>query len=294
MLQDVFAVVLNYRTPDKTLVCMKSLKAEGITRIVLVENSEDDGFSINKMSPGLEMLRAEGVFVKVLDEGRNLGFAAGVNRALAYIQTQNTGPVLLINSDATLELGALDHLLNAIYKGADVAAPFIAAPGQAAASPIFFYHRYLAILTPKPLWGSLAYLTGACMLMAPQVVHANLFDEDFFFYGEDVMLGATMAQLDKVCIAVPDSVVMHEGAGSSKNGSFFYEYHVNRGHWLLGRKLTYGKAAYGFALAGRALVLSLRAIVRSVRSGCLVPLKGFWISASDTFLRAPLKQKNLK
>ncbi|MCR6651647.1 MAG: glycosyltransferase family 2 protein [Cellvibrionaceae bacterium] len=286
MLQDIVAVVLNYRTPAKTLACLHSLSAEGISHIVLVENSEDEGVAFNQMRPGLEALREAGILVKVLDEGRNLGFATGVNRALACIQDRGAESVLLINSDATLKPGALAHLLNAIAEGADIAAPFIAVPGHEVKSPRFFYHKYLAVLTHKPLWGSCSYFTGACILLAPQVAHSHLFDEDFFFYGEDVMLGATMARLGKACIEVPDSVVIHEGSGSSKNGSLFYEYHINKGHLLLGRKLMYGKTEYCLALLGRMLVLPCRAIFRCVRFRCFVPLKGLWIATADFFIKA--------
>lgn len=275
MLRDVTSVVLNYRTPDKTLTCLQSLVAEGIARIVLVENSEDGGAALDAMQPGLNALEKAGTHIHIVDEGRNLGFAAGVNRALAYTQANDAGPVLLLNSDARLEPGALSHLLDAIEAGADIAAPLIAAPGHTALPPRFYYHKYLALLTQRPLWGSFSYITGACMLLAPQIAKSGLFDEDFFFYGEDVMLGAAMAWQGKNCVVVQSSRVEHEGSGSARNGSLFYEYHINRGHWLLARKLSNERAVYASMIFGRILTLSLRSIIRTVRFRNMIALKGF-------------------
>ena len=51
------AVVLNLRRPAKTLHYLRSLAGEGVARVVLVENSEDDGGSMHAMQPGLEGVR---------------------------------------------------------------------------------------------------------------------------------------------------------------------------------------------------------------------------------------------
>ncbi|HLO96582.1 MAG TPA: glycosyltransferase family 2 protein [Burkholderiaceae bacterium] len=275
---DVVAVVLDYRTPAKTLACLQSLRTEGLVRVVLVENSEDGGATLAALRPGLDRLQQEGLAVEVLDEGRNLGFAAGVNLALRHVQAQGAAPVLLLNSDARLEPGALQALRAAIAGGADLAAPLLCSPGHAPMPPVFHYQRYLALLTQQPVWGSFAYITGACMLLAPSLLRPRLFDEDFFFYGEDVMLGATLAREGRQCVVVPEARVLHEGSGSARNGSFFYEYHINRGHWLLARKLASGWWGRLAALLGRLLMLSCRALWRSLRSGSEVPVRAYWRS----------------
>lgn len=274
-MSDVVAVVLNYRTPAKTLACLQSLQAEGRVRVVLVENSEDEGATLAALRPGLTRLQQEGLAIEVLDEGRNLGFAAGVNLALRHILAQGAAPVLLLNSDARLEPGALQALQGALAGGADLAAPLLYSSGHAPMAPVFHYQRHLALLTPQPHWGSFAYITGACMLLAPALLRPQLFDEDFFFYGEDVMLGATLASEGRRCVVVPEARVLHEGSGSARNGSFFYEYHINRGHWLLADKLFPGAIPRVAALLGRALTLSLRAALRSLRLRSRVPLVAY-------------------
>jgi len=282
-MNDLTAVVLNFRTPDKTLACLQSLAAEGIVRIVLVENSQDGGATLAVMRSGLQMLDERGVQVDIVDEGRNLGFATGVNRALARVQARGATPVLLLNSDARLESGALALLKEALNTGADMAAPLIAVPGHETRTPRFYYQKYLAMLTQHPVAGSFSYITGACMLLAADIAKPGLFDEDFFFYGEDVMLGADLAKRGKICVVVKDenSRVVHEGSGSARNGSLFYEYHINRGHWLLAHKLGKGNLGYTWMLVGRALMLTLRAFVRSVRFGSATPLCAYWMATMD-------------
>jgi GT2 family glycosyltransferase len=295
-MDELTAVVLNFRTPDRTMACLRSLVAESILRIVMVENSEDGGAALLAMRPGLDRLREQGVRVDVIDESRNLGFAAGVNRALALIRADGGGEVLLVNSDASLSAGAIDGLLAAVRSGADLAAPVLSSPLHADKRPVFYYQACFALLTEKPMPGSFGYVAGACMLLSRTIAHPNLFDEDFFFYGEDVTLGAKMLQEGRTCIVVPESRFVHDGAGSARNGSLFYEYHINRGHWLLARKLSPYAAWYELALAGRVLVLPLRAFARSLRFRNAAPLWGLWFSIVDaingrrrTFTPPPVK-----
>lgn len=276
---DVVAVVLHYRTPAKTLSCLQSLQTEGLVRVLLVENSEDGGVTLEALRPGLIQLQDQGLRVEVLDEGCNLGFAAGVNLALRHIQTRKPSPVLLINSDARLEPGALQGLLAAVTQGADIAAPLLYSCAHEPMAPVLHYQKYLALVTQQAIWGSFPYITGACMLLAPSLLRPLLFDEDFFFYGEDVMLGATLAREGRHCVVVQEARVHHEGSGSARNGSFFYEYHINRGHWLLAQKLSQGVVHRVVAQAGRALILSFRAVLRALRAGSSVPMWAYWQSA---------------
>ncbi len=268
------AVVLDFRTPDRTLACLRSLVSEGVGRIVLVENSEDDGASLHTMQSGLDALRIAGIVIDVLDEGRNLGFASGVNRALAHVHQQGNASVLLLNSDARLMPGCLKTLRVVLQSGVDVAAPMLLSSAGELHEPIYHYHVHTAMLTRHALPGSFAYLTGACLLLSEEVALPGLFDEEFFFYGEDVMLGAKLKTEGRSCVVVKDAQVLHEGSGSARNGSLFYEYHVNRGHLLLARKLTTSKRGYVFALLGRATFLPFRAAVRAIKGKGSTPIRG--------------------
>lgn len=279
----IVAVILNYRTPEKTLKCLETLVDQGISRIILVENSEDGGVTLAAMQRGLDSISEKEVSVAILDNGKNLGFSAGVNIALASKYIRKEDSVLLINSDAHLMPNSLANLISALPAGADIAAPLVAEPGHSPRPPLFYYNRYFALLTRHRIPGSFPYITGACMMISSKVVSSQLFNEKFFFYGEDVMLGATMIQLRKNFTVVKNSIAVHEGSGSAKNGSLFYEYHINRGHWLLARELFPENIKYSAALFFRIFTLTVRAILRSIRLRSTLPLKGFFRASSDFF-----------
>lgn len=277
-MDELAAVVLHFRTPGKTLDCLHSLAGEGVRWVALVENSEDGGASLHVMQPGLDALRESGIHIDVLDEGRNLGFAAGVNLALAHVRRQGGADVLLVNSDARLVPGSLATMMAALHSGADAVAPMLVSPGGERHSPIAHYQKHTAIMTRRALPGSFAFVTGTCVLLSRTVVAPDLFDEDFFFYGEDVMLGAKFQAQGRRWAVLEDAKVLHEGAGSARKGSIFYEYHINRGHLLLARKLSPGKGRH---VVVQATFLLLRAIVRAIRSGSVVPIRGLRMALLD-------------
>ena len=274
----VAAVVLNFRTPEKTVACLRSLVEEGITRIVLVENSEDAGASLSVMREAMAILRDDGATIDVLDQGRNLGFAAGVNHALGHVMSQSPTDVLLLNSDARLVHGCVRALRATLAAGADVAAPMLVSRDGRVHSPLSHYQRHVGLLTRRRLPGSLPFITGACMLLSERIVVSDLFDEDFFFYGEDVMLAEELRLAGKTSAVVESGRVFHEGAGSARNGSLFYEYHVNRGHWLLAEKLCPPGLGRALAYTGRSFALPMRALIRAARSTTLLPIQGMWMA----------------
>lgn len=278
MYRNIVAVVLNYRTPEKTLKCLHSLIDQGISRIIVVENSEDNGITLEAMQIGLNSLIKNNVSITIIDKGKNLGFSAGVNIALAHENIQKEDAILLINSDAYLQPNSLKGLVLAIDTGVDIAAPLVKEPGMQPHPPIFYYHKYFSLLTKNNLPGSFPYITGACMLISHRIRNPQLFDEDFFFYGEDVMLGAKLRKKGRIYKIIDSSILVHEGSGSARNGSIFYEYHINRGHWLLAKKLSHNKIDYGISLIGRIITLSYRALLRSIRCRNFNPIKGFYKS----------------
>jgi len=287
--RDVTAVVLNYRTPQRTITCIDSLVAAGVMRIIVVENSADEGRSRGAMDSHLRALSDQGAEILLIDENRNLGFAAGVNRALALARDGHAGPALLLNSDARLTSRDLRGLLDAL-DDADVVAPRIDS-GGVIASPVIHYQRQFALMTNSPVVGSRPYFIGACLLLARHLVKPDLFDEDFFFYGEDVELGVRLQEAGERFRVAVDSVVVHEGAASSRKGSLFYEYHINRGHWLLAAKLADTRLQVLQGYAGRLLTLPLRAVCRSIRLRRPEPLQGMWAALVDVIARRPVRYR---
>ncbi len=276
----VTGLVLHFRTPEKTLACLRSLQQEGIQHAIVVDNSEDAGQSIASMWSALEALQNTGFRVEVLNPKRNLGFAAGVNAGLAHIAANLRSHVLLINSDARLATGALHHMRTAL-KIAPIVAPKIAQGSQTPTSPFAYYDRLLGLITTTPKMTPLRHASGCCLLLHADQVRQPLFDQDFFFYGEDAMLGFTTEQRNIVVQECVQAIALHATSSSAKNGSLFYEYHMNRAHWLLARKLARNSVEEFFFIAARCLTLPLRALVRSLRFRSLVAWQGFFVATVD-------------
>lgn len=278
------ALVLHFRTVTATTDCLASLVADGIRAVVLVDNSADGGRSLDRLFDAIEPLLSAGLALRVERPMRNLGFAAGVNLGLSSIRRHfGPSPVLLINSDATLEHGATPRLVDAIMSGAELATPVLLSP-TGERSGVAYYHRVSGLILRKPVPGAIRHLSGCCLLISAKLASADLFNEAFFFYGEDAFLGWRMHRDGIEGVVVKEARVMHAGSGSSRKGSMFYEYHMARAHLLLARQLSRRSWEYGFLLVGRAVFLPLRAIWRSVRQRSTVPCMALWLAAIDAAL----------
>ncbi len=282
---DVVALVLHFRTPQATLACLDALHAEGVRRAVVVDNSEDAGRSVGAMATGIARLEATGFVMEWLSPERNLGFAAGVNHGLRHIRSQRHSPVLLINSDARLAAGAMQRLASCLCD-APLAVPTVVEDGpQHMTRPLIgYYQRVFALYLRHAHAGTVEYPSGCCLLLGADTDYEGLFDEDFFFYGEDVMLGACLAQRGLRATWVQDALVQHATSTSARNGSLFYEYHMVRGHWLLARKLAHNRRERVLFLLARCCSLPMRAFIRSVRLHSLWPWQGLWMATVDVLL----------
>lgn len=279
---DIVALVLHFRTPQATSACLDALHAEGVLRAVVVDNSEDGGRSVMAMATGIARLEAAGFVMEWLSPERNLGFAAGVNLGLRHIRSRRHCPVLLINSDARLVAGAMQRLVGGLCD-APLAVPTVVEDGpRHMTRPLMgYYQRAFALYLRHAHAGAVEYPSGCCLLLGADNDYEGLFDEDFFFYGEDVMLGANLARRGLRATWVRDAFVWHATSTSARNGSLFYEYHMVRGHWLLARKLARNRWEHLLFLLARGSTLPARALIRSVRSCSLRPWIGLWMATMD-------------
>ena len=79
----ICAIILDYFGADKTEACLCSLTGQGLDTICVVDNSAAPEASAN-LRAAVDRLRASADFqIEILSPGQNLGFAKGVNWALA-------------------------------------------------------------------------------------------------------------------------------------------------------------------------------------------------------------------
>ncbi|UPG95681.1 glycosyltransferase [Luteibacter aegosomatissinici] len=270
----VAAITLEFRSPSRTVRCVRAMLAEGVARVLVVDNSEDGGESAARLREAF--VGDARVLVHV--NPTNLGFARGVNGGLALLREEAwRGRVLLINNDATLVPGALASLGRTLdlEPRAALAYPEICHAGKSLT--LVYYQRATGLLSPSPLAGSFPYVSGCCMLLSSQTAASDVFDETFFMYGEDVEFSYRLARHGRPVAFAAGAQVDHVGAGASGLGSVFYETHMVAAHVILARRLARRGFERGIFLSGRVVFLTLRASLRSLRYRSWVP----WRALSD-------------
>ena len=103
----IAAVLLNYRTPNLILNCLRTLVPEIDPRrdaIVVIDNASRDG-SVQKIRDALTKESWEAV--RLIEASRNGGFAAGNNLGIRAVEARAS---LLLNSDTLIRSGAVAQL----------------------------------------------------------------------------------------------------------------------------------------------------------------------------------------
>lgn len=260
------ALVVEYRSPRRTIACIKALLEQGVPVVQVVDNSADDGAT----SALLVSAFADDGRVRVLDAGANLGFAAGVNLGLRHRVSER---VLLINNDALPDAGVIAALEAALSAEQDVciAFPSLLHDGQRLGQ--VYYHRWFAVLTSFRWPGSFEVPRGCCMLVAlDRIPIAPLFDEQFFMYGEEIALGWHLHRRGARISHVDAVRVNHEGSATAKRGSPFYEERTVLAHLLLSNVLGDKVSERRMLVVVRFSMIVLRALVRALRQRSFFPL----------------------
>ncbi|MGB2883829.1 MAG: glycosyltransferase, partial [Rhodoferax sp.] len=102
----VCVIVLNWNGWRDTVACVASLlqmDGDNFTVLIVDNNSSDD--SVRHISQAFPTL-------KLLHAGSNLGFGGGCNVGIRYALQHGAEYVWLINSDATVDRGALSALVH--------------------------------------------------------------------------------------------------------------------------------------------------------------------------------------
>lgn len=216
--------IVNYRTPALVVQCIASLKRHPPRRaameIVVVDNGSGDG--------SLQAIAKAHPDVRLVDAGANLGFAAGNNLVLRDCPADH---VLLLNSDAGVEAGTLDTLLQAMdgLPGAGAVGARIVNFGDGVDQDYPSRFPSLAAMARRALHGAefpaarhtrpvrMERLHGAGMLIRGSLLRSvGLLDEGFFMYDEDVDWCARAQAQGWTLWLVPAARVFHHGGASSQ------------------------------------------------------------------------------
>jgi N-acetylglucosaminyl-diphospho-decaprenol L-rhamnosyltransferase len=198
----VSAVIVNYNTRRHVLDCIRSLREEGVTDVVVADNGSEDGSA--------EAISNADSEVTVVPTGGNLGYGGGANRGSAVAR----GDLLLVcNADVRIEPGAVKSLVAALDADdrravvgpliEDIEGSIYASPREFPSVADALGHGFIGLVAPgnrfsrryrmldseRAQVAEADWVSGACFLVRRRAWE-NLggFDESYFMFAEDVDL----------------------------------------------------------------------------------------------------------
>ncbi|WP_063758600.1 glycosyltransferase family 2 protein [Kibdelosporangium aridum] len=297
----VAVVIVTYNSADALGSCLASLPdgCDGVdlTEIVVADNaSRDSTCEIAKNFTELP--------VRVVDLGRNAGYAAGINAGIASLGSYDA--VLVINPDVRVRPGAVAKLAKVFQRpGVGIAAPKLENPDgtlqpslrrpptvlRAWAEALIGGNRAgrwasLGELITDPrrydVAGPAAWATGGVLMLSAKVVMtAGRWDESFLLYGEETDFALRAGNLGLLTWYTPDAVFEHDGGDSGTNPMLWALLTVNRtrvvrrhyGFWAWAGYYAAAVVGEGIrALAGRRTAkLALEWLLRPSRRLRVLP-----------------------
>ncbi len=239
----VAAVVLNFRTPDETLLAVKSLLASRrpLRDIIVVDNDTDGPAHVRH---ALKSLRPEVICVTT---GRNLGFSGGMNVGIREALARGADRVLLANSDVIVPPDALELLERSLsaHRGAGIAGPVVLArsePDRIASLGMSYRPSTGRMshcgtgdrLQTRPMDRLVDGVSGCLMLIRREVFEAvGLLDEDYFFSFEDLEFCLRARRAGFATVLAGAATVYHQGGQSMGAASQRRLYFAARNHLLM-------------------------------------------------------------
>ncbi len=218
----VAIVILNWKRPDDTVACLRSLASSTYTdwRAIVVDNASGDG--------SVEKIRAAVPQVEVLVNESNLGFAGGVNAGITRAMADGFSYILVLNNDIEVDPAALGLLLYAAEARprAGILSPLIL---YAEGGRVWFAGSYRRRFLPGvSLPGyrrhrsfssqvfAADYVTGCAMLLRREMLEqVGLLDSTYFMYWDDLDLCERARRAGWQILVAPEAVIHHRVSAST-------------------------------------------------------------------------------
>jgi N-acetylglucosaminyl-diphospho-decaprenol L-rhamnosyltransferase len=196
------AVVVNYNARRHLLECIRSLRADGVDEIVVVDNASSDG--------SLAAVAAADPEVECVPTGGNLGFGAAANRGLAVVRSEYAA---VLNPDVVVESGTMKALAGALddEPRLGAVAPRVDNPDGTLYPSVRSFpslgdalgHAFLGFVAPANRFSrryrmldwdhggrrDVDWVSGTCVVLRRgALADVDGFDESYFMYVEDVDL----------------------------------------------------------------------------------------------------------
>jgi len=276
---EVVAVVLSWNDGDRVIALLDRLAAldPPPDHVVTIDNGSTDGSALRiaHAFPQHEHLRLD----------TNRGFAAAANCGIERAIVREATWVWLLNSDIVLPVGALAALraaAEADERCALAAATLLEPDGSIQARGGGRVNLWTGSCTHVVSPGETCdYLSAACLLLRVAALREiGLFDEDYFFYWEDVDLSFRARAAGWTLAVAEDCRVVHLEGSSLGRWSELRWYHLFRG---LDRFLHRRAALPRTAVVIRLLVHS----ATMLRHRRLAAVRGAWRAFAAVPARSP-------
>jgi GT2 family glycosyltransferase len=274
---EIACILVNYRNPDDTLECLRSLREAGTGsfKIFLVNNYTADGSGGTLQA----YLRESGMDAVYLDAGGNIGFAGGANLGIRAALAEGIPHILILNNDSVV---AGDFTREALLRSREY-------PGEVLAGKVVDFATggpSFNIGTISPFIGQIRHIldldyrgeidfVSGCLMLVPAAVFARvgLFDEKLFMYCEDADFCFRLKRGGVHIRYCPSMVIRHKFSASVKKSKTPKEYYGirNQTYIVMRRAYPIQRFLYVFFL----LLMPFYKIVR--RPGLFVQaMAGAW------------------
>lgn len=215
-------IIVNYKTPDITSECIKSIKDNIETKyeIIVVDNSTDNS---------KEYILSEHNDIKWVQLDKNFGYGFAVNRGF---ENSDSDYIVILNSDIILqndfseELIKNYELLNAGCFGIELIKPDGKRQNTASSFPnlmtiltneikilriIKKFRRYTLNFPEKKNIHEVSWVTGAFMFVSSnRFKEISGFDETFFMFYEDIDFCKKLSNLGYLNFYITDFSAIHK------------------------------------------------------------------------------------
>lgn len=207
-------IIVSYNTRDLLRQCLHSVARHTTdAEILVVDNASRDG------SP--EMVRSEFPLVKLIQTGRNAGFAAANNAGLAEAHGDF---LVLLNSDTVLEDDALNQCIRWMLDHPEVGACSPSLMG-ADGNPQECLYPFASLATalrecvrtaPRAPGDPGGWLAGTCLILRATALKqiGGQLDDHYFMYWEDADLSARLLRKGWQVQHYPGAQIIHHGGAS--------------------------------------------------------------------------------
>ena len=225
-IKDITIVITSFKSENKIKECLNSIDKH--CQIINVENSSNQDYK--------RQIENEFKNVKCILTGENLGYGKANNIGLKEVKTKYA---LILNPDTKLYPETLNSFISLANDIKDFA---IIGPGIVEGDDL---HK----ITIKQEAKETDTVKGYAMLMnLSQFEDIGFFDENIFFFLEEIDLCKRLKRKNKIIYYSPNTKVHHEG-GKSHDNSYNYEMELSRNwHWMWST-FYYNKKHNGYLIA---------------------------------------------